>query len=109
VDGPPGWIAGPSPPPSAATSLFQFVVGIAFTYDAARGEKPSSVRDPFVTLKDADTVKIVFLAAMIGGAGLAARESGRLPRRFANESLAIAPILAVSGFASRSTAARCSR
>jgi hypothetical protein len=84
---------------AAVTSLFQFVVGITFTYDAAHGGKPSPVRDLFVTPNDADTVKIVFLAVMIGGAGLAARESGLLPRWFANASLVIAPILALSGFA----------
>lgn len=84
---------------AAATSLVQFAVGVTFTYDAAHGGKPSTVRDLFVALNDADTVKIVFLAVMIGSVGLTVRRSGRLPRWFANASLAIAPILAVSGFA----------
>ena len=84
---------------AAATSLCQFAVGVTFTYDAAHGGKPSTVRDLFVTLNNADTVKIVFLALMIGSVGLSVRRSGALPRWFGNASLAIAPILALSGFA----------
>ncbi len=84
---------------AAAVSLLQFVIGETFTYDAAHGGSPKTVRDLFVTLNDADTVKIIFLAVMIGAVSVAARRTGVLPRWFATEGLVTAPLLAISGFA----------
>ncbi len=84
---------------AAATSFAQFVLGVTFTYDAAHNGSAKTVRDLFVTLNDADTVKIVFLAAMITAVSIAARRTGVLPRWFANYGFISAPLLAISGFA----------
>jgi hypothetical protein len=84
---------------AAATSLVQFVIGMSFTYDAAHAGSATTVRDLFVALNDADTVKIVFLAAMIAAVSLAAHRTGALPRWFAIYGFVTAPLLAVSGFA----------
>jgi hypothetical protein len=84
---------------AAATSLVQFVIGMSFTYDAAHAGSATTVRDLFVALNDADTVKIVFLAAMIAAVSLAAHRTGALPRWFAIYGFATSPLLAVSGFA----------
>jgi len=84
---------------AAATSFSQFVLGVTFTYDAAHDGDPQTVRDLFVALNNADTVKIVFLAAMIAAVSVAARRTGVLPRWFAIYGFVSAPLLAVSGFA----------
>jgi uncharacterized protein DUF4386 len=84
---------------AAATSFAQFVLGVTFTYDAAHDGSPKTVRDLFVALNNADTVKIVFLAAMITTVSIAARRTGVLPRWFADYGFASAPLLAISGFA----------
>jgi hypothetical protein len=84
---------------AAVVSLAQFVDGEAFTYRAAHGGSASSVRDMFVTLNDLDTVKIVFLAGMIGFTGMAVRRGVQLPGWFGIYSLVVAPLLAISGFA----------
>ena len=84
---------------AAAVSLAQFVVGETFTYDAAHGGNPSTVRSLFVTLNNLDTVKIVLLAIMIGAVGVAGRRTGTLPRWFTTSSIVFAPLLAISGFA----------
>jgi hypothetical protein len=84
---------------AAGTSFVQFGLGITFTYDAAHGGDPSTVRDLFVALNDADTVKILFLAAMIGAVSVAARRTRVLPNWFAIYGFTTAPLLAISGFA----------
>lgn len=84
---------------AAATSLVQFGLGITFTYDAAHNGSPNTVRDLFVALNNADTVKIVFLATMITAVSVAARRSHVLPRWFAIYGFVSAPLLAISGFA----------
>jgi hypothetical protein len=84
---------------AAATSLVQFVLGVTFTYDAAHNGNPKTVRDLFVALNNADTVKIIFLAGMITAVSIAARRTGVLPRLFAIYGFVTAPLLAISGFA----------
>ena len=84
---------------AAGTSLLQFLLGMTFTYDAAHGGSATTVRDLFVALNDADTVKIVFLAATILAVSIGARRSGALPRWFALYGFATAPLLALSGLA----------
>lgn len=84
---------------AAATSLMQFVLGVTFTYDAAHGGNPKTVRDLFVALNNADTVKIVFLAVMIAAVSVAVRRTQLLPRWFATYGFVTAPLLAISGFA----------
>ncbi len=84
---------------AAATSLVQFILGITFTYKAAHGGSAKTVRDLFVALNDADTVKLVFLGAMIAAVSIAAHRSSLLPNWFAIYGLISAPLLAISGFA----------
>ena len=57
------------------------------------------MRDIFFTLNDLDSVKIVFLAAMIVAVSLAVRNGSILPAWFARYGLVAAPLLAISGFA----------
>jgi Domain of unknown function (DUF4386) len=84
---------------AAAVSLAQFLVGMTFTYDAAHNGSAKTVRDLFVTLNNLDTVKIVFLAAMIASVSVAVRRTVVLPTWFARYGLVAAPLLAISGFA----------
>jgi hypothetical protein len=84
---------------AAATSLAQFVLGVTFTYDAAHDGSATTVRDLFVALNNADTVKIVFLAAMITAVSVGARRSELLPHWFVIYGFVSAPLLAISGFA----------
>jgi hypothetical protein len=84
---------------AAVVSLVQFAIGATFTYDAAHGGSARTVRDLFVTLNNADTVKILFLAVMIAAVSLAARDSDTLPGWFVKQGLITAPLLAISGFA----------
>ena len=84
---------------AAAVSLAQFVVGMTFTYDAAHNGTAKTVRDLFVTLNNLDTVKIIFLAAMIASVSVAVRRTAVLPTWFATYGLVAAPLLAISGFA----------
>jgi Domain of unknown function (DUF4386) len=84
---------------AAALSLGQFVVGVTFTYDAAHSGSAKTVRDLFVTLNNLDTVKILFLAAMIASVSVAIRRTAVLPTWFATYGLVAAPLLAISGFA----------
>jgi hypothetical protein len=84
---------------AAATSLVQFGLGITFTYDAAHNGSPRTVRDLFVALNNADTVKIVFLATMIAAVSVAARRTDVLPSWFAIYGFVTAPFLAISGLA----------
>lgn len=84
---------------AAVTSLAQFVLGMTFTYDAAHNGSAKTVRDLFVTLNNADTVKIIFLAVMIAAVSVAARRTAILPRWFATYGFVTAPLLALSGFA----------
>lgn len=81
------------------TSLIQAAVGETMTYRAAHGAGPASVRTLFDVLNNADTVKIAFLAVMIGAASLLARRTGAFPRWLATGGIAFAPLLAVSGLA----------
>lgn len=53
----------------------------------------------FTAVNDGDTVKIAFLAIMIGTASLVGLRSGRFPRWFAISGLAFAPLLTLSGLA----------
>jgi hypothetical protein len=69
------------------------------TYRAAHGTSPAGVRTLFDVLNNADTIKIAFLAVMIGTASLLARRAGAFPRWLANSGLAFAPLLALSGLA----------
>jgi hypothetical protein len=81
------------------TSLFQAAIGETMTYRAAHDASPGSVRTLFDVLNDADTVKIAFLALMIGAASLLARRAGAFPRWLATGGIAFAPLLALSGLA----------
>jgi len=56
-------------------------------------------------LDDLDTVKLVFLGALIVGVALAARETNVLPRWLATASLIFAPVLV---FSAPAVAARAS-
>jgi hypothetical protein len=84
---------------AGVTSLFQAVVGETMTYRAAHGAGPASVRTLFDVLNNADTVKIAFLAVMIGVASLLARRTGAFPRWLATGGLWFTPLLALSGAA----------
>jgi hypothetical protein len=84
---------------AAATSFAQFALGVTFTYDAAHNGSPKTVRELFVALNNADTVKIVFLALMITAVSVAAHRTEVLPRWFAIYGFVSAPLLAISGFA----------
>jgi len=84
---------------AAATSLVQLGLGVTFTYDAAHNGSPTTVRDLFVALNNCDTVKIMFLAAMIAAVSIAARRTGVLPGWFAIYGFVTAPLLAISGLA----------
>ena len=80
-------------------SLVQMTVGEVLTYRAANGGSADSVKTLFTVLNDGDTVKIAFLAIMIGSASLLARRSGAFPRWLATSGLVFAPLLALSGLA----------
>ena len=82
---------------AAVISLGQAAIGEAMAITASGGST-STVHGLFVTLNNADTIKIALLAVMIAATGLAARRSG-LPTWLARASLIFAPILAVSGLA----------
>jgi len=84
---------------AAATSLLQFVLGMTFTYDAAHNGSAKTVRDMFVALNNADTVKIIFLSLMILAVSIGARRSDALPRWFIVYGFVTAPLLVISGFA----------
>ena len=81
------------------TSLFQAAIGETMTYRAAHGASPASIRTLFDALNNADTVKIAFLAIMIGAASLLARRTAAFPRWLATGGLWFAPLLALSGTA----------
>ena len=81
---------------AAVISLGQAAIGEAMA--TASGGSTSTVHGLFVTLNNADTIKIALLAVMIAATGLAARRSG-LPAWLARASLIFAPVLAVSGLA----------
>ena len=80
-------------------SLVQMTVGEVLTYRAANGGSADSVKTLFTVLNDGDTIKIAFLAIMIGSASLLARRSGAFPRWLATSGLVFAPLLALSGLA----------
>ena len=81
------------------TSLAQAVIGETMTYRAAHSASPASIRTLFDVLNNADTVKIAFLAVMIGAASLLARRAAAFPRWLATGGLWFAPLLALSGTA----------
>jgi hypothetical protein len=81
------------------TSIFQAAIGETMTYRAAHGASPATVRTLFDVLNNADTVKIAFLAFMIGAASALARRAGAFPRWLATGGLWFAPLLALSGAA----------
>jgi hypothetical protein len=81
---------------AAIVSLGQAAIGEAMAITASGGS-PSTVHGLFVTLNNADTVKIALLAVMIAATGLAARR--RLPGWLTRASLIFAPVLAISGLA----------
>jgi hypothetical protein len=80
----------------AIISLGQAAIGEAMAITAGHGSV-STVHGLFVTLNNADTIKIALLAVMIAVTGLAARR--RLPAWLTRASLIFAPILAISGLA----------
>jgi hypothetical protein len=84
---------------AAIASVVQLVVGEILTYNAAHGHSADSVKTLFKVLNNGDTVKIAFLAAMIGCASLLARRTGAFPRWLATGGLVFAPLLALSGLA----------
>jgi hypothetical protein len=84
---------------AAVASLVQMIVGETVSYRAANGAAVDSVKTLFTVLNDGDTVKIAFLAIMIGAASLLARRSGAFPRWLATAGLVFAPLLAISGLA----------
>jgi hypothetical protein len=81
------------------TSLVQAAVGETMTYRAAHDASPASIRTLFDVLNNADTVKIAFLAVMIGAASVLARRASTFPRWLATGGLWFAPLLALSGLA----------
>ena len=81
---------------AATVSLGQAVIGEAMAITAGNGSA-STVHGLFVTLNNADTIKIALLAVMIAATGLAARR--RLPAWLTRASLIFAPVLAISGLA----------
>jgi hypothetical protein len=91
-----GFVAGLG---AGAVSLVQMLVGEAMAYDAAHGGAPGAVRALFVTLNDADTVKLALLGAMIGAVTVSGRRAGVLPGWFTRASGVFAPLLALSGLA----------
>jgi hypothetical protein len=82
---------------AAIISLGQAAIGEVMAI-AASGASASTVRSLFVTLNNADTVKIALLAVMIAATGLAARRRA-LPAWLTRASLIFAPVLAISGLA----------
>ena len=63
---------------AAVISLGQAAIGEAMAITASGGST-STVHGLFVTLNNADTIKIALLAVMIAATGLAARRSGLPP------------------------------
>jgi hypothetical protein len=57
------------------------------------------VRTLFRALNDGDTVKIAFLATMIGTASLIAKRASAFPRWLAIGGIVFAPVFALSGLA----------
>jgi len=82
---------------AAIVSLGQAAIGEAMAITASGGSA-STVHGLFVTLNNADTIKIALLAVMIAATGLAARRRA-LPAWLTRASLIFAPVLAISGLA----------
>jgi hypothetical protein len=83
---------------AGAVSFVQAAIGETIAFRAGEASA-SSVRTLFVTLNDADTVKIALISAMIAASAIAARRSATVPRWLTTGSLVFAPILAFSGLA----------
>ena len=84
---------------AAAISLLQAGIGETLATQGAGSGNPTLVRALFVTLNDADTIKIALLGCVIAIVSVRAQQSIRLPRWLSNTGLIFAPILAISGLA----------
>jgi hypothetical protein len=84
---------------AAAISLFQAGIGEALASQGAGSGSPALVRTLFVTLNDADTIKIALLACLIAAVSLGAQHAAQLPRWLTKFGLTFAPVLAISGLA----------
>jgi hypothetical protein len=80
-------------------SFAQAITGETLSYRAANGASADSVQTLFKVLNNGDTMKIGFLAIMIGAASILARRGGAFPRWLATSGVVFAPILALSGLA----------
>ncbi|MGZ4233025.1 MAG: hypothetical protein ACXVVQ_16535 [Solirubrobacteraceae bacterium] len=84
---------------AATISLAQAGIGEALAVQGAGSGNPSFVRALFVTLNNADTIKIALLAVLVILVSTAARRAMTLPRWLTTLGIAFAPVLALSGLA----------
>jgi hypothetical protein len=84
---------------AAAISLFQAAIGETLATQGAGSGSPSLTRALFVTLNNADTIKIALLAVLVISVSAAARRGLTLPRWLTSAGIAFAPVLALSGLA----------
>lgn len=84
---------------AAAVSLFQAAIGETLAVQGAGSGSPSLTRALFVTLNNADTIKIALLALLVITVSTAARRELTLPRWLTTAGIAFAPVLALSGLA----------
>ncbi len=84
---------------AAAISLFQAGIGEALATQGVGSGSPGLVRALFVTLNDADTIKIAVLGCLIAIVSTAASHNLRLPRWLTKAGLIFAPVLTISGLA----------
>ena len=84
---------------AATISLIQAGIGEALAIQGASGGSPSLVRGLFVSLNNADTIKIALLATLVILVSTAARRAMTLPRWLTSMGIAFAPVLALSGLA----------
>jgi hypothetical protein len=80
-------------------SFAQAITGETLSYRAANGASADSIQTLFKVLNNGDTMKIAFLAIMIGAASILARRGGAFPRWLATSGIVFAPILALRGLA----------
>ncbi len=84
---------------AATISLIQAGIGEALAVQGAGSGTPSFVRALFVTLNNADTIKIALLAALVILVSTTARRAMTLPRWLTTMGVGFAPVLALSGLA----------
>jgi hypothetical protein len=80
-------------------SFAQAITGETLSYRAANGASADSVQTLFKVLNNGDTMKIAFLAIMIGAASILARRGGAFRHWLATSGIVFAPILALSDLA----------